>query len=116
MPHRFILYDALSSLSRGNVLVRLGDFSFSHHLDGVPEVCVVFGHLLANEWIRPEEGYRRDGVLGYFSITDEGLRTLDMGRLWYRSIPLWRRVVGRAWGVRLARETENARRGAERGG
>jgi len=96
MPHRLIMYDALISLEHGNLLTKAGEMAFGMHLEGVYEVCHVFERLKRDGYIRrlpPEAGWHRD--VQYYTISEAGLQCLEEGRLWYRSLPIRYKILGR---------------------
>lgn len=78
MAWRYILFDALHSLDRGNPLIILGDFSALQHLEGVPQICLVVEKLIENQWVRPV-----DKLEIYWYITEEGKRIFEEGKSWY---------------------------------
>jgi len=94
---RAALLDALTSLSRGHLIVCCHDdpSTFGIHLDGVPHIATVFRSLVDRGWIR----LARPVLLGeieYWTLTPLGLDALREGRAWYYSLPVWKRVAGRA--------------------
>jgi hypothetical protein len=92
---RFVLYDALDSLARGNPLVKVGDMSWGCFLEGAPHVCCVFGAMLENGWIS-RTGLTPDGCpLSYYRLSEAGRAVLAEGRAWYRAMPAWRRALAR---------------------
>lgn len=96
MPHRLIMYDALVSLEKGNLLTKAGDMALGMHLEGVHEVSHVFEIMKKGGYLRqliPEKNWHRD--IQYYTISDDGLRCLREGHLWYRSLPLYLKLWGR---------------------
>ena len=90
MSHRFVLYDALSSLNHGNYLVRFHDISFLYYLEGCRDVCHVADLLMENGWVRPVNEQAT-----HFTITEQGRAVLRNGRARYQAFPLWKKVLGR---------------------
>lgn len=88
MDPRFILLDALISLAKGNVLYRGGDTAYGVHLAGVPFAVLILDDLFHHGWIRPLNGsdFR-------YALTDAGRDALRDGAAWYRSLPIWRRLI-----------------------
>lgn len=98
MPHRLILYDALRSMAAGNLLVKIGDMSTGMYLHNVGEVSIVFERMVREGYIAPlpeEETDNEDGSIQWYTLTAEGRRVLDEGHAWYRSLPLWWKILGR---------------------
>lgn len=90
MPHRFILYDALKSLSRGHHLATFSETSFLQHLEGCPEVHVVTEKLIKNGWVRSIDEHEN-----FYEITEEGQRVFEEGHEQYKHFPWYKKLFGR---------------------
>jgi hypothetical protein len=92
MPYRFVLFDAFSSLSRGNRLVRFDDSSVTQFLEGVPLVSIVAPRMIESGWIEP------DWDLGkpYWRLTDYGWEIYQIGLEQYRGMKLHQKIFGRS--------------------
>lgn len=95
MCYRYALYDALESLCRGNYIVSAGDSSFFMHLEGVPEIPIIFDRMKRNQWIHRQEITKEMSPLSYWGITPEGFKIYKMGYMWYHALPWWKRSLAR---------------------
>jgi hypothetical protein len=100
MPIRFVLYDSLSSLAAGEKLVIFGDskLSISYYLPGSPLVHMIADSIIEEGWIIQIEN-DCDGIT-HWVLSEKGLEVYKEGRLWYRSIPRWKKILGR-FGFRI---------------
>ena len=88
MDTRFALLDALLSMGKGNLLHRAGETAAAVYLAGAPSTVLILDDLVAHGWIVPVDRSGRR-----FGLSTAGRRALQEGAAWYRSLPLWRRLL-----------------------
>lgn len=96
MPMRIVLYDALRSLSMGELLIKFGDSdsSLSIYLPGAPLTYIIFNELVEQEWIIPYKN-NEDEFVKYWYISHPGLVIYKQGVVWYKSLSFWQKIKGR---------------------
>jgi len=82
------------SLARGRFLHRGGESAYAYVLFGVPNVVLVFEDLLRHGWIEDMTGNGQ-----CYRLSRSGLDALRDGVGWYRSLPLWRRLLRPRFGL-----------------
>lgn len=96
MPIRIVLYDALKSLSQGELLIKFGDSdsSLSVYLPGAPLTYMIFNDLVENEWIIPYKNNENEFVQ-YWHISHPGFVVYKQGVIWYTNLTLIQKLKGR---------------------
>jgi hypothetical protein len=92
---QFILYDSLSALAIGEVLVKFGNsgLSMSYFLAGSPMIYLIADDMIAEGWVKQVE--TEFDTMTHWILSEEGYRIYLEGRIWYKSLPLWKRFLGR---------------------
>lgn len=92
MAHRFLLYEALRSLNKGNILYVKSDLSALQYLEECPEVSHIVDMLITNCWVKPIDEDETE-----FVITQKGREVFEEGHSRYITFPLWKKILGRTY-------------------
>ncbi|MGE0312214.1 MAG: hypothetical protein AB7P21_11425 [Lautropia sp.] len=97
IPDRAEFIDALNSLNRGHVLVRTSDHALGCILDGA-FVHHSFRTLVDYRLIAPYDNPFGFPGVEYYRITERGRRFAARAWAYWRSLPIWERLVVRLVG------------------